>query len=71
MIVWLAVEALPLHPVVPVGQSRLLAARIGAAGGDVALVTYPGEGHGLRQVANQLDEYARMGAFLARVAAGR
>ena len=70
-----AVPVLLVHgdadPVVPVEQSRLLAERIAAAGGDVELHVYAGEGHGLRQPAHQLDEYARVGAFLARVTGGR
>lgn len=57
-------------PVVPVGQSRVLVERIRAAVGgpvpDVELVVYPGEGHGFRQRAHQLDEYERIAAFLAR-----
>ncbi|MCU1396107.1 MAG: peptidase family protein [Ilumatobacteraceae bacterium] len=52
-------------PVVPVEQSREMAANIAMAGGIVALVIYPGEGHGFRQRENQLDEYRRMGAFIA------
>ena len=54
-------------PVVPVEQSRRLAARIGAGGGDVDLVVYEGEGHGIRDPANQRDEYERTEAFLAAV----
>jgi dipeptidyl aminopeptidase/acylaminoacyl peptidase len=58
-------------PVVPVGQSRVLVERIRASARtgpapDVELVVYPGEGHGFRRRAHQLDEYERMGAFLAR-----
>jgi dipeptidyl aminopeptidase/acylaminoacyl peptidase len=57
-------------PVVPVGQSRVLVERIRAAGGDhpteVEFVVYPGEGHGFRQRAHQVDEYERIAAFLAR-----
>jgi dipeptidyl aminopeptidase/acylaminoacyl peptidase len=58
-------------PVVPVAQSELLAERVRAAGGDVELVVYTGEGHGFRDPANQLDEYARMESFLARHLLGR
>lgn len=54
-------------PVVPVAQSQALAAAVEAAGGDVELVVYQGEGHGFRQPANQLDEYARVAAFVDRV----
>ena len=53
-------------PVVPVGQSVELAGRVRAAGGEVELVIYEGEGHGFRQPDHQLDEYARTEAFLAR-----
>ena len=55
-----------LDPVVPLDQSRVLAERVNAAGGSVELHVYEGEGHGFRQPANQLDEYNRIGAFLAR-----
>ena len=54
-------------PVVSLAQSEALRDRIADAGGDVELVVYPGEGHGFRQQANQLDEYRRMAAFLDRV----
>ena len=54
-------------PVVGLAQSEDLRDRILAAGGDVELVVYEGEGHGFRQPANQLDEYRRMGEFLDRV----
>lgn len=55
-----------LDPVVPLDQSRVLAQRVNAGGGSVELHVYEGEGHGFRQPANQLDEYRRIGAFLAR-----
>jgi dipeptidyl aminopeptidase/acylaminoacyl peptidase len=57
-------------PVVPVGQSRVLVERLRALGRDVELVVYPGEGHGFRQRAHQIDEYERTGAFLARTITG-
>ncbi len=53
-------------PVVGVTQSEELVAAIRAAGGTAELHVYEGEGHGYRQPANQLDEYWRMEAFLAR-----
>jgi dipeptidyl aminopeptidase/acylaminoacyl peptidase len=53
-------------PVVPVEQSRVFAERVRAAGGDVELHVYPGEGHGFRDAAHQLDEYARLEDFLSR-----
>lgn len=51
--------------VVPVEQSRVFAQRVQAAGGPAELHVYAGEGHGFRQQANQLDEYARIESFLA------
>lgn len=51
-------------PVVPVDQSRALVDAVREAGGHVQLVEYEGEGHGFRQPANQLDEYAQLAAFL-------
>ena len=66
------VPVLLLHgdsdPVVPVQQSERLAAALAAAGGDVELHVYPGEGHGLRRPEHQLDEYRRLGEFFDRVA---
>ncbi len=53
-------------PVVPVAQSRVLVERMRAAGGNVELVVYPGEGHGFRDPDHQLDEYATTEAFLRR-----
>jgi dipeptidyl aminopeptidase/acylaminoacyl peptidase len=53
-------------PVVPVDQSTAFVERCRAAGGDVELVVYEGEGHGFRKPENQLDEYRRMQGFLAR-----
>ena len=53
-------------PVVPVDQSRAFVERCLAGGGEVELVVYEGEGHGFRKPENQLDEYRRMQAFLAR-----
>jgi dipeptidyl aminopeptidase/acylaminoacyl peptidase len=51
-------------PVVPVDQSRVLAERIRAAGGQVELCIRSGEGHGFRQRVNQVDEFERTAAFL-------
>lgn len=58
-------------PVVPVDHSRTFAERCRAAGADVELVVYDGEGHGFRSPENQLDEYRRMHSFLARCIPGR
>jgi dipeptidyl aminopeptidase/acylaminoacyl peptidase len=52
--------------VVPVKQSRVLAERIRAAGGQVELCIRPGEGHGFRQLHHQIDEFERTAAFLRR-----
>lgn len=56
-------------PVVGVEQSRALVARVVAAGGDAELVEFAGEGHGFRTPTNQVEEYRRTAAFLARVVA--
>lgn len=50
--------------VVPVEQSRVFAERVQASGGQVELHVHPGEGHGFRQLDNQLDEYHRIEGFL-------
>lgn len=55
-----------LDAVVPLEQSQVLAERVNVAGGRAELHVYAGEGHGFRQPPNQLDEYARIGEFLAR-----
>jgi dipeptidyl aminopeptidase/acylaminoacyl peptidase len=52
-------------PVVPIAQSQAFVERCLAAGVDIELVVYEGEGHGFRKPENQLDEYRRMGDFLA------
>jgi dipeptidyl aminopeptidase/acylaminoacyl peptidase len=51
-------------PVVPVEQSRAFVERCRSAGVDIEFVVYEGEGHGLRRVENQFDEYRRMHDFL-------
>jgi len=54
-------------PVVPASSTVEYAAAVRAAGGDVELHLFDGEGHGFRQPANQLREYELIGEFLARV----
>ncbi|HEU0042284.1 MAG TPA: prolyl oligopeptidase family serine peptidase, partial [Jiangellaceae bacterium] len=51
-------------PVVPIGQSDELVARVRAGGGSVDYVVYDGEAHGFRDPANQRDEYERTERFL-------
>jgi dipeptidyl aminopeptidase/acylaminoacyl peptidase len=51
-------------------QSIVFVERCRAAGGTVEFVLYAGEGHGFRKPENQLDEYARMAAFLAKFLPG-
>lgn len=52
--------------VVPVAQSRALAAAIVAAGGEAELVVYEGEGHGWGTPSVVMDELTRIEAFLSR-----
>ena len=54
-------------PVVPLSSSLDLVARMRAAGRDVELIVFEGEGHGFRQPANKREEYERTGRFLRRV----
>jgi dipeptidyl aminopeptidase/acylaminoacyl peptidase len=64
----IAVPVMVLHgdqdPVVMLDQSRAFVAAMRAGGRESELIVYEGEGHGFRQPANQLDEFARMKAFL-------
>lgn len=72
---WIGVPLLVMHgdsdPVVPLASTVDLVDRIRAAGGDVELVVYEGEGHGFRDPEHQRDEYRRVGEFLASVAGRR
>jgi dienelactone hydrolase len=54
-------------PVVPVVQSELFVERAAAAGKDVELHVFEGEGHGFRLPANQAAEYALIEAFVSRI----
>ncbi|HET6968044.1 MAG TPA: prolyl oligopeptidase family serine peptidase, partial [Ornithinibacter sp.] len=53
--------------VVPLAQAEAMAAAMRAAGRDVELVVYPGEGHGFRQAASIVDALTRELAFYQRV----
>ena len=53
-------------PVVDIAQSRQLAQAITAAGGNVELIEFDGEGHGFRAVENNRREYEVTEAFLNR-----
>lgn len=57
-------------PVVPADHSRTLAARIAAAGGQVDLHLFPGEGHGLRQIPHRLEEYRLIRKFIEQILTG-
>jgi dipeptidyl aminopeptidase/acylaminoacyl peptidase len=52
--------------VVPVEQSRAIAARLVALGRTVELHTYPGEGHGWLRPETMIDELERIESFLRR-----
>jgi dipeptidyl aminopeptidase/acylaminoacyl peptidase len=53
-----------VDPVVDIAQSRELAQAITAAGGNVELIEFDGEGHGFRAVENNRREYDVTEAFL-------
>lgn len=53
--------------VVPLQQAQLMADGMAAAGKDVELVVYPGEGHGFRQASTIEDALTRELAFYQRV----
>jgi dipeptidyl aminopeptidase/acylaminoacyl peptidase len=55
-----------VDPVVDIAQSRQLAQAINAAGGNVELIEFDGEGHGFRAVENNRREYVVTEAFLNR-----
>jgi dipeptidyl aminopeptidase/acylaminoacyl peptidase len=55
-----------VDPVVDIAQSRQLAQAITAAGGNVELIEFDGEGHGFRAVENNRREYDVTEAFLNR-----
>ncbi len=52
--------------VVPVGQAEAMAGAMRAAGREVELVIYPGEGHGFRQGVSIVDALTRELAFYVR-----
>ncbi|GAA4386915.1 hypothetical protein GCM10023153_00920 [Ornithinibacter aureus] len=56
--------------VVPVAQAQLMADAMRAAGKDVELVVYEGEGHGFRQTSTIIDSLERELAFYLRVFEG-
>ena len=53
--------------VVPLAQAEAMARAMRAAGRDVELVVYPGEGHGFRQAGSMVDALTRELAFYRRV----
>jgi dipeptidyl aminopeptidase/acylaminoacyl peptidase len=55
-----------IDPVVDIAQSRQLARAITAAGGNVELIEFEGEGHGFRSPDNNRREYEVTEAFLNR-----
>jgi dipeptidyl aminopeptidase/acylaminoacyl peptidase len=56
-------------PVVPADHSRVLAEQITAAGGQVDLHLFPGEGHGFRQIPHRVAEYRLIEEFINRILA--
>ena len=53
--------------VVPVEQSVMMAERVRAAGGDVELHVFEGEGHGFRRREHKLREFELIARFLTRI----
>jgi dipeptidyl aminopeptidase/acylaminoacyl peptidase len=53
-------------PRVPLHEAEQMVAALRARGHDVDLLVYDDEGHGLVKLANRLDAYPRIAAFLAR-----
>ena len=53
--------------VVPAQHSTTLAEQIAAAGGQVILHLFPGEGHGFRQIHHRLAEYRLVEGFINRI----
>ncbi len=53
-------------PRVPVGEARQIAETIKARGGEVELLVFPDEGHGIAKLSNRLTYYRRMVGFLDR-----
>ncbi|CAA9407409.1 MAG: Acylamino-acid-releasing enzyme [uncultured Rubrobacteraceae bacterium] len=51
-------------PRVPVGEAEQIVARVRENGGRVEYLLYEDEGHGLAKLANRLDAYPRIAAFL-------
>ena len=51
----------------PLAQAEAMARAMRAAGRDVELVVYPGEGHGFRQAGSIVDALTRELAFYRRV----
>jgi dipeptidyl aminopeptidase/acylaminoacyl peptidase len=53
-------------PRVPASEAEQMAAAIRARGGKVEYLLYADEGHGLSKLANRLDAYPKMAAFLEK-----
>ena len=57
-------------PRVPLSEAEQVHAALRARGVDCELLVYPDEGHGLAKLANRLDAYPKVSAFLRRVLSG-
>jgi dipeptidyl aminopeptidase/acylaminoacyl peptidase len=51
-------------PRVPVGEAEQIVEKVRENGGRVEYLLYEDEGHGLAKLANRLDAYPRIAAFL-------